>query len=123
MIAFRGLRRSEALGLPWVDVDLDRKTVTIRETRVQVGADVVEGDSKTDTSARTVSLDAGTLEVLRAHRRRQAELRLLLGSAWIDTGLVFAKAEGSARSGQRVAAVRPTRDPRGPATGPAARPP
>jgi integrase len=94
LIAFRGLRRSEALGLPWGDVDLDRKTITIRETRVQVGADVVEGDTKTDTSARTVSLDAGTLEVLRAHRRRQAELRLLLGSAWIDTGLVFAKADG-----------------------------
>jgi integrase len=96
LIAFRGLRRSEAVGLPWSDVDLDRRTVTIRETRVQVGADVVEGDTKTDSSARTVSLDAGTVEVLRAHRRRQAELRLLLGSAWVDTGLVFAKADGSA---------------------------
>jgi integrase len=96
LIAFRGLRRSEALGLPWSDVDLDRQTVTIRETRVQVGSDVVGGDTKTDTSARTVSLDAGTIDVLRAHRRRQAELRLLLGSAWVDTGLVFIKADGSA---------------------------
>jgi hypothetical protein len=34
--------------------------------------------------------------VLRAHQRRQAALRLLLGSAWVDTGLVFAKADGSA---------------------------
>jgi integrase len=34
--------------------------------------------------------------VLRAHRRRQAELRLLLGSAWVDTGLVFTKADGAA---------------------------
>ena len=66
------------------------------ETRVQVGRDVVEGDTKTDSSARTVSLDGGTAEVLRAHRRRQAELRLLLGSAWVDTGLVFTKADGSA---------------------------
>jgi len=96
LVAFRGLRRSEAVGLPCSDVDLDRRTVTIRETRVQVGADVIEGDTKTDSSARTVSLDAGTLEVLRTHRRRQAELRLLLGSAWIDTGLVFTKADGAA---------------------------
>jgi integrase len=44
LIAFRGLHRSEALGLPWADVDLDRRTVTIREARVQVGRDVVAGD-------------------------------------------------------------------------------
>ena len=96
LIAFRGLRRSEALGLPWSDVDLDRGTVTIREARVQVSRDVVTGDTTSDTSARTVSLDAGTVELLRAHRRRQSELRLLLGSAWVDTGLVFTKADGSA---------------------------
>ena len=89
VIAFRGLRRSEAVGLPSSDVDLDRRTLTVRETRVQVGKDVVEGDTKTDTSARTV-------DVLRAHRRRKSELRLLLGSAWIDTGLVFTKADESA---------------------------
>lgn len=41
---------------------------------------VVEGDTKTDTSARTVSLDEGTVEVLRQHRRRQAELRHLAAS-------------------------------------------
>ncbi len=96
LIAFRGLRRSEALGLPWSDVDLERGTVTIREARVQVGRNVVTGDTKTDRSARSVSLDAGTVEVLRAHRRRQAELRLLLGTAWVDSGLVFTEADGSA---------------------------
>ena len=95
LIAFRGLRRSEALGLPWSDVDLDRGTPTVREARVQVGRDVVTGDTTTD-SARSVSLGAGTVEVLRAHRRRQAELRLLLGTAWVDSGLVFTKADGSA---------------------------
>ncbi|RZU31170.1 phage integrase family protein [Blastococcus saxobsidens] len=96
LVAFRGLRRSEALGLSWSDVDLDRRTVTVREARVQVGRAIVAGDTKSDTSARTVSLDASTLEVLRAQRRRQAELRLQLGSAWVDTGLVFTKADGSA---------------------------
>jgi integrase len=60
------------------------------------GSDVVEGDTKTDTSVRTVSLDVGTLEVLRSRRRRQAELWLLLGASWVDTELVFAKADGAA---------------------------
>lgn len=36
------------------------------------------------------------VDVLRAHRRRQAELRLQLGAAWVDTGLVFTKADGAA---------------------------
>ena len=43
VVAFRGLRRSEAVGLPWSDVDLDRGTLTVRATRVQVGRDVVDG--------------------------------------------------------------------------------
>lgn len=82
-------------------VDLDRKTITIRGTRSRCAPTLVEGDTKTDTSARNVSLDAGTLEVLCSHRRRQAELRLLLGSAWVETGLMFAEADGAARPGQR----------------------
>src|SRR4051812_31103321 len=82
--------------LPWSDVDLDLGTLTVREAGVQVGRDVVEGDTKTDASARMVSLDAGTVEVLRAWKRQQAELRLLLVPAWGDCGLVLTKADGSA---------------------------
>jgi hypothetical protein len=37
-----------------------------------------------------------SVQVRRADRRRQAELRLQLGSVWVDTGLVFTKVDGSA---------------------------
>jgi hypothetical protein len=43
-----------------------------------------------------VILAAGTVCVLRAWKRRQAEFRLLLGPAWLDSGRVFTKADGSA---------------------------
>ena len=33
---------------------------------------------------------------LRGHRRRQAELRLLLDTAWVDYAPVFTEADGSA---------------------------
>ena len=82
--------------LPWSDIDLDERTVTIRETRVPFGADVIECDTRTDASGRTVSLDAGTLEVLRTHRRRQTWLHLQPGSPWVDTGLALTKADGAA---------------------------
>ncbi|MEV4070737.1 tyrosine-type recombinase/integrase [Nonomuraea fuscirosea] len=42
-----------------------------------------------------VALDSGTVAVLRAHRERQEAERLAVGSAWIDSGRIFTKADGS----------------------------
>lgn len=42
-----------------------------------------------------LTLDSGTLTILKAHRRRQAERQLALGSAWEDTGRVFTREDGS----------------------------
>jgi integrase len=44
---------------------------------------------------RSVALDPETVAVLRSHRARQLEERLLLGPAFDDQGLVVAKADGS----------------------------
>jgi len=43
-----------------------------------------------------VSLDAVTIEVIKAHRRRQRGERLIAGPLWQDTGLVFTQEDGSA---------------------------
>jgi integrase len=37
LVAFRGLRRGEAVGLPWTDVDLAGGSVTVSEQIVQLG--------------------------------------------------------------------------------------
>jgi len=95
LVLFRGLRRGEAVGLPWSDVDLDAGSVRIGATLLQVGHRVIAGGTKSATSARTISLDAGTLGVLRAHRARQVSMRDELGAAYIDTGLVFTKPDGA----------------------------
>lgn len=42
-----------------------------------------------------MALDATTVAVLRAHRRRQLEERLAWGAAWTDSGLVFTYEDGS----------------------------
>ncbi len=68
-----GLRRGEALGLQWVDVDLDRR---ILEVRRAVLADSrkdnsVYGPPKTRRSLRTISLDSGTVDALQRWRRRR----------------------------------------------------
>jgi integrase len=69
LVGYRGLRRGEVCGLEWQDVDQDAGQLTVCRQLVQLGWDVVEGPRKSDAGRRTVTLDAGTLVALRAHRR------------------------------------------------------
>ena len=95
LVLATGLRRSEAAGLRWEDVDLDAGRLSVRRGRVSVGYVVEEGTPKANR-ARTIGLGAETVSVLRAHRRRQLEERMAWGEAWVDTGLVFTREDGSA---------------------------
>jgi integrase len=88
LIGMRGLRRGEALGLSWEDCDLERGVITVRRTLTNVGHKPVWGTTKTKAGERTVSLDAGTVDVLRAHRAAQVHRTLR------DTNLMFAKVDG-----------------------------
>lgn len=96
LVAHRGLRRGEACGIEWADVDLDAGQLAVRRQLVQVGWDVVEGDPKSDAGGRTIALDAGTVVAMRTHRREQLEERLQWGAAWVDSGKVFTREDGSA---------------------------
>jgi hypothetical protein len=48
-----------------------------------------------------VSLDPGTVRVLREWRMRQLEERLAWGPAWTDTGRVFTREDGTDLHPQR----------------------
>ena len=96
LIAFTGLRRGEACGLDWDDVDLDAGTLTVRWQIVQHGWATAMDTPKTDHSEATVTLDGETVAVLREHRTRQRRERLAAGAAWTHTGLVFTTATGAA---------------------------
>ncbi len=94
LVIAAGLRRGEACALRWADVDLDQGSLRISRSRSTIGRRVVEGAPKTKGSARTISLDSGTVAVLRGHRRAQAAERLAWGGAWVDTDGVFAREDG-----------------------------
>jgi integrase len=95
-----GLRRGEALGLRWVDVDLDRATLIVQRAlkyeRVDGKATLVLGEVKTAKSRRALNVPAPVVDALRSQRARQAADRLAAGSAWDDAGLglVFTTALG-----------------------------
>jgi integrase len=82
VVALRlGLRQGEALGLRWVDIDLDAGELTVAR-------------SKTRAGERTVPMVAGTAAALREHRRRQAAEQLAAGPLWTETGHVFTTERG-----------------------------
>lgn len=95
IVGFRALRRGEACGVRWVDIDLDAGLLTVQTQLVQVGWQVEEADPKTDSSEAPIALDKVTVAVLRAHRARQNEERLAWGEAWQETGRVFTREDGS----------------------------
>jgi integrase len=110
LIAATGLRRSEAVGLRWSDIDLERAELIVRQ---QVNAldgrqaapcpyrggehlGAVFGKPKTASGEdRSVELDDGALGVLLAHQLAQAAERASWGDAYGDHGLVFAREDGT----------------------------
>jgi integrase len=92
--AMTGLRRGELCGLRWSDLDLAASRLVVRHTITTVNHRIVEGTVKTAKSRRSVDLDAETVRLLAAHRASQLEERLLVGAAYHDRGLVFARPDG-----------------------------
>jgi integrase len=84
-----GLRRGEALGLHWSDVDLDAALLRVRWTLSRTSRGLKLDKPKTDRSRRTVPLPRSAVEALRAHRERQDDERRAAADAWTDGGLVF----------------------------------
>ena len=90
-----GLRRGEALGLHWDDVDLEAGTLRVRVTVQRVDGKLRLVETKTDRSRRTIALPQTAAAALRVHRTRQLRERLAAGSRWQETGLVFTTTIGT----------------------------
>jgi integrase len=96
LLATTGMRRGEALGLRWADVDLEAGRAHVRQTVIQVRGHVMFGEPKTVQGRRAIDLDTWTVAVLRAHRVRMAEERLVVGPDFTDNGLIFHDPSGGA---------------------------
>ena len=90
-----GLRRGETLGLAWNDVDLDDGTLTVRQALQRIDGKLRLTPPKTKRSRRTIALPQTVVAALRMHRARQLQERLLAGSRWHDSGLVFTTTIGT----------------------------
>lgn len=106
LYATTGLRRGEALGLKWSQLDLERGQAAISEARVTAGYAVRESTPKTDRGRRSVALDPATVAALREHRKRQVSEQLAYGAGYVQTGgLVFVQEDGRPLHPDRVSKV------------------
>lgn len=95
LISLLGLRRSEALGLKWDDIDFYNHTMDINAVVVYVGTEsiYVEG-TKSEASRRVLSLASELEAYLREVQRRQRENKLRYGNAYHDDGFICAQENG-----------------------------
>jgi integrase len=94
LIATTGLRRGEALGVRWQDLDLDERILRVRQSVVIYQNKPVMQEPKSPSARRTIKLAPEAVAMLRTHRTAQLECRLALGSLWHDNDLVFCTGDG-----------------------------
>ena len=99
VLATTGLRRGEALGLRWSDVDMEAGRATITQTATVIGWNIHLGQPKTQAGRRPIALDVSTIKELREHRR-VAPSRTCRGGIGAD--LVFSTADGGPLHPERV---------------------
>jgi integrase len=102
LFVLEGMRRSEALGLRWSDLNWredGRVSAHISQTVLAdssaKGRAVIEDRTKTAAGARTVLLTAETAQTLREHRDRQVFSRNGAGASWIEHGLIVCTSLGT----------------------------
>jgi integrase len=94
LLAMTGMRRGEALGLAWDDLDMEGGRLTIRRAWVPVNGVAQMSEPKTKRGRRTIALDPVTLQVLKGHAARQADEQSNWNEAGINSDFVFTREDG-----------------------------
>jgi integrase len=94
LAAALGLRRGEILGLRWSDVNLQKGYLEIRRALARVPGEIFFKEPKTEESQRKMYLPDGLIVLLKAHRKKQMEIKLFLGPEYKDYSLVVCRQNG-----------------------------
>jgi integrase len=97
-----GMRQGELLGLRWQDVDLSGRQLQVRHTLSRMQGEWWLGPPKSERGVRSIALTGPTVELLRAHRLREAERLLLRKVRLWDESFVFSDEVGNPLFGRHV---------------------
>lgn len=91
-----GMRRGEALGLTWKDIDLNKGIIDINKSNLYVpDKGIFEHETKTKKSTRIISIPSAAVDVLKEYKAYQSKMRLKLGELWQGSDRVFTTEEGA----------------------------
>jgi integrase len=96
LVMVTGLRRGEALGLQWRDVDLSEATIDVRSALGRVNGSLAKKDTKSH-QMRMLSLDPATVEILTEHHARYIDTVCGLGISPASDAYLFSHAPAADR--------------------------
>ena len=99
---FTGMRRGELLGLRWADVNLEARTIAVRNNRTQARQRIVEHSPKTSAGRRIVDLSEQASAALMAWNIVQEADAAEWGTAYVRSGYVFTYENGEPLKPQYV---------------------
>lgn len=85
LLAYTGLRKGEALGLKWNNIDFEAKTLTVERTRDNNGT----RSPKTKNSYRTILIDDTLIAQLKIYKKWCKEKMFSFGIHFSDNSFVF----------------------------------
>jgi integrase len=94
MLILYGLRRGEALGLRWEDIDFDGGSIQVRRQLQRIRGELLLATVKTHAGQRDLPLVDVARQALKLQAAQQAAYRADMGSAWPESGLVFTTRTG-----------------------------
>ena len=95
LLIFTGCRRGEIMGLQWSDIDFKNNLINIKRTSLySKDRGIYQDTPKTEQSKRSISVPAKVMELLRVCKKEYNTKRLVLGTAWTDTGFILVQENG-----------------------------
>ena len=73
LLIYTGLRRSEACGLEWKDINFEKRTLNVKRNIVEIGGKIIEKLPKTYKSIRTITLSNTIIKILLEYKEWQNE--------------------------------------------------
>lgn len=95
VIVLTGMRRGEACGLNWQDIDLEQGIIDINKSSLYTPEKGrFDDDTKNETSRRVIKIPELAVDLLRRYRAYQAEEKIKLGDKWQGGNKIFTSANG-----------------------------